>query len=132
MITIRSSPDMAQVLASSIDTDLARLLKERRDQLLEHDGYDLGELAHFIVAEAGDSLADIEGAAGVPLATNLVDGTRLGNPDFTDNFEFVQRHDGGWFEAVAILGDDGFGLALFVPDRLGIDPALLSLVRERH
>lgn len=131
MITIRCSADMARALASSMNDNLKQLLATRRDQLQEHCDEDLGELAHFIVAEAGDTLPAIEGAAGVGLATNLVDGTRHGEPGFVDNFEFVQRHPGGWFEAVVILSDDGFGLVLLVPDQPGIDPALLRLVRDR-
>ncbi len=129
MISIRSTADMARALASPIDADLKRLLELRRDQLLEHDGYDLGELAHFIVAEPSDTLVAIEGVAGVPLATNLVDGSRLGESDFTANFEHVARH-GPWFEAVMILSDDGFGIALFVPDRPDIDADLLDLLRN--
>lgn len=130
MITIRCSADMVRALASPINDDLKQLLATRRDQLEEHCD-DLGELAHFIVAEAGDTLPAIEGAAGVGLATNFVDGTLHGEPDFVDNFEFVQRHQGDWFEAVVILSDDGFGLVLLVPDQPSIDPALLSLVRDR-
>lgn len=129
MLSIQSSADMALALASPIDTDLKRLLALRRDQLLACDGYDLGELVHLIVAEPFDTLAAIEGAAGVPLATNLVDGSKFGEPGFTANFEYVARH-GEWFEAVMILSDDGFGIVLFVPDRSDIDPTVLGLVRD--
>lgn len=129
MISIRSTADMARALASPIDVELKRLLALRRDQLLACDGYDLGELAHFIVAEPFDTLAAIEGVVGVPLSTNFVDGSRHGDPGFTANFEHVERH-GAWFEAVMILSDDGFGIVLFVPDRPGVDAALLKLVRD--
>jgi len=129
MISIRSTADMAHALASSIDADLKRLLALRRDQLLDRDGYDLGELAHFVVAEPLDMLAAIEGVVGVSLATNLVDGSSYGDPSFTANFEYVARH-GAWFEAVLILSDDGFGIVLFVPDRPDIDQTLLGLVRD--
>jgi hypothetical protein len=130
MISIRSSADMARALASQLDVNLKRLLALRRDQLLEHDGYDLGDLAHFLVAEPGDTIAELEGEAGVAIASNLVDGTRFGDPDFTDNFEFVQEHDRGWLEAVTILSDDGFGVALIVGDCPGTDPTLLALLRQ--
>lgn len=111
MIPIRSSADMDRALASELDADLKRALASKRDQLLEHEGYGLGELAHFLVAEPGDDPAALSLPAE-PL------------------FELVQLHPGGWFEAVLILSDDGFGLALFVPDRPDTDPALLSLVRD--
>jgi hypothetical protein len=130
MISIRSGADMARALASPIDADLKRLLALRRDQLLEHDGYDLGELAHFIVVEPSDTLTVIETAAGIPLATNMINGSKLGEPGFTTSFEYVERHGGAWFEAVTIVSDDGFGIVLLVPDRPYIDPALLGLVRD--
>lgn len=129
MISITSSADMARALSSPLDADLSRLLALRRDQLLEHDGYDLGELAHFILAERGDTIAAIEGVVGVPLATNLVDGRTYGDPGFTANFEFVECH-GAWFEAVTIVSDDGFGIVLLVPDHSDIDATLLGLVRD--
>ena len=130
MITIRSTADMARALASPLDADLLQLLALRRDQVLEHDGYDLGELAHFIVAEPGDTLAAIETAAGIPFATNMIDGSKLGDPGFTASFEYVERHGGAWFEAVTIVSDQGFGIALLVPDRPDIDTSLLGLVRD--
>lgn len=129
MISIRSSAEMASTLASPIDADLKRLLALRRDQLLEHDGYDLGELAHFVVATPSDTVAGIEGVVGVPLTTNLVDGSKLGDRGFADNFEYVERH-GAWFEAVMILSDDGYGIVLFVADRPDTDASLLGLVRD--
>lgn len=129
MISIRSSADMARALALPLDPDLLALLALRRDQLLEHDDYDLGELAHFLVAEHADTVAAIEGVVGVPLATNFVDGSTFGDPGFTANFEYVERH-GAWFEAVTIVSDDGFGIVLLVPDRSDIDASLLGLVRD--
>lgn len=129
MISIRSSADMARALALPLEPDLHELLSLRRDQLLEHSDYDLGELAQFLVAEPADTVAAIEGVVGVPLATNLVDSSKYGDPSFTDNFEYVERH-GAWFEAVTIVSDDGYGIVLLVPDRPDIDPALLGLVRD--
>ncbi|WP_411341327.1 hypothetical protein V6U71_05650 [Sphingopyxis sp. J-6] len=122
---------MAHALASPIDADLKRLLALRRNQLLEHDGYDLGELVHIVVAEPRDTLATIEGVVGVPLSTNLMDGIHHGEPGFTANFEYVARH-GRWFEAVLILSDDGFGVVLFVPDHPNVDASLLALVRDHN
>lgn len=130
MISIKSTADMAATLDTLLDPDLRRLLTDRSDQLLEYDGYDLGELVHIVVAQRDDTLAAVEAAAGVPLATNLVTGARLGDEDFEPCFEFVERH-GGWLEAVLILSDDGFGVVLLVADQIDTDPALLALLR-RH
>ena len=129
MISIKSTADIARALSLPIDAELKRLLALRRDQLLAHYGYDLGELAHFVVVEPVDMLAAIEGVVGVPLSANLVDGSKLGDLGFTANFEYVARH-GTWFEAVMILSDDGFGVVLFVPDRPDIDATLIELVRK--
>lgn len=129
MISIRNSADMDRALVSLLDPALRRLLTLRRDQLAE-DGLDLEEIAHFIVVRPGDTLAAVEAEAGVAIATNLVDGSRLGEPEFEPLFETVTRKD-GWLEAVMILSDDGFGLVLFVPDTIDVDPAI-SLLLRRH
>ncbi len=128
MLSIRNSADMEHALMSLLDPVLRRMLTLRRDQLAE-DGFDLDEIVHIIVVRPGDLLADVEAEAGVALATNLVDGSRLGEPEFESLFEYVERKE-GWLEAVMILSDDGFGLVLFVPDTIDIDPAI-SLVLRR-
>lgn len=129
MLSIRNSADMDRALVSLLDPALRRLLTLRRDQLAE-DGLDLDEIVHIIVVRPGDTLAEVEAEAGVAIATNLVDGSRLGDPEFEPLFEYVTRKD-GWLEAVMILSDDGFGLVLFVPDTIDVDPAI-SLLLRRH
>jgi hypothetical protein len=129
MLSIRNSADMDRALVSLLDPALRRLLTLRRDQLAE-DELDLEEIAHCIVVRPGDTLAAVEAEAGVAIATNLVDGSRLGDPEFEPLFEYVTRKD-GWLEAVMILSDDGFGLVLFVPDTIEVDPAI-SLLLRRH
>lgn len=128
MISIRSSADLVRALDGPLPPDLRRLLIQRRDQLSNGADVDLSELVHVIVAQPGDTLATIEAEAEVPIATNYADGSRLGEPDFTPSFEFVRHHYGGWTEAVLILSDDGFAVALFVPDRSDTDPDLLRLL----
>lgn len=129
MLSIRNSADMNGALASLLDPVLRRLLTLRRDQLAE-DGLDLDEIVHIIIVRPGDTLVEVEAEAGVAIATNLVDGSRLGDPEFEPLFEYVTRKD-GWLEAVMILSSDGFGLVLFVPDTIDVDPAI-SLLLRRH
>lgn len=119
MIDITDSASLAAALNSPLDDALKRLLTRRRDQLLsDTDGrYDIAELAHIIVVEPGDSIATIETTAGYPIIRPPI-------------FEWVALH-GEWFEGIAVLSDDGFGIALFVPDDERIDPTLLSLMREQ-
>ena len=129
MISIRSLSELQR--AWPLDATALKVMLPHLEQLTEYDLLDFSDIVHFIVVEAGDDLATIEGVAGVPLATSYIDGTRYGDPDFSDNFEFVERH-GDWFEAVIILNDDGFGVVLLVPDRPDIDPTLRGLVRDRR
>jgi hypothetical protein len=128
MLSIRNSTDMDRALVSLLDPTLRRLLTLRRDQLTE-DGLDLDEIVHIIVVRPGDTLAEVEAEAGVAIATNLVDGSRLGDPEFQPLFEYVTRED-GWLEAVMILSDDGFGLVLLCPDTIDVDPAISLLLRR--
>jgi hypothetical protein len=130
MLSIRSSADMEQALASLMDPALRSLLTARRDQLAGDTGLDLSELVHIIVALPGDTLMAVETEAGVPLATSLVDGSRLGDREFDPCFEYVEQHPGGWWEAVLILSDDGFGIVLLVQDRIDVDPRLPLLLRR--
>ncbi|OAO01441.1 hypothetical protein A8B75_15005 [Sphingomonadales bacterium EhC05] len=61
----------------------------------------------------------------------MVDGARYGHPDFTPSWEWVEKHN-GWFEAVFIISDDGFGVNLFVqnePEASDAD-SLRAMFRE--
>lgn len=100
MHTITSSAAMAAFLAQPLDPTLRRILTERVAQLAEYDAYDLGELARFSIVERCDTLEAIEAA--------------LGFSPFVCTPEGVTAH-GGWFEAVFVLSDDGFGLVLLIP-----------------
>jgi len=107
MLSIRNLADMARALASPLDPELRRLLALRRDQTGVQD-------VHLIVVRPGDTLAQVEAEAGVSIYLE----------DDVPAFEWVERHR-GWIEAVIVLNDDGFTVALFVPDRIDVDPELL-------
>lgn len=114
MLTITNSAEMARVLSTMTDTTLKRILTDRVEQLAEYDGYDLGELAHFLIVQPGDTLDTIEAALGYSPITSLC--------------EVVIDH-GGWLEAVFIVSDDGFGWVLLVPDDPAAPPDLRELCR---
>ncbi|KTR84461.1 hypothetical protein NS277_04750 [Novosphingobium barchaimii] len=118
MLKIADMAALARALDSPLDRVLRELLRQRCDQLLADTGgdYDLGDLAEFLVVEPHDAVADVEAAAGYPVVTKPA-------------FEWVADH-GGWYEAVTILSDDGFGIVLFVPHSDGVDPSLLALLRD--
>jgi len=119
MLNINSTTTLVTVLASPIDVTLKRLLTLRRDQLLSDTdgGYDIGNLVQMIVVEPGDSTIMIETTAGYPVIRSPI-------------FEWAAYHD-GWFEAAAILSDDGFGVVLFAPDRSDVNATLLSVLRRQ-
>lgn len=129
MLSIRNTAAMAHALDMPIDTDLKCLLRRRVDQLSEHDGYDLSQLAHFVVVQAGDCLCCVEAELGFSPLANFVDDARYNEPGFTPSFEWIEDHS-GWFELVFVLSDDGFGVVLLVEESEGVDPELLALCRE--
>lgn len=112
MLTITTSAVMADFISTLTDTTLKSILTDRVDQLADYDGYDLGELAHFLIVQPGDTLDAIEAALGFSPQTNPA--------------EAITNH-GGWLEAIFILGDDGFGWVLLIPNQPGILPDLVHL-----
>jgi hypothetical protein len=130
MISLRTSTAIHSTLSLLADNQLRFLLAERFDQLTNAwEGIDLSDLTHFLIIQTGDTAADAEHELGWSLLVNPVDGARFGQPDFTSSWEWIEDH-GGWFEAVYILSDDGFGISLFVQDDPNTDADLLALFRE--
>jgi hypothetical protein len=130
MITLRTAAAAQSTLALLADNQLRALLSERFDQLTNAwEGIDLGDLTHFLIIQAGDTAADAERELGWSLLQNMVDGARFGQPDFTPSWEWIEDH-GGWYEAVFILSDDGFGISLFVQDHPEADAELLAMCRS--
>lgn len=128
MQIINSPETLTLALASSLDPTLERLLRLRVEQLTGYEGYNLDDLAVFIVVESHDTLAAIEAELRIPLTVNMVDGSRWPDPDFCPNWEWCERID-GIYEITFILDDSGYGHVIFVPDRADIDATLLSLCR---
>lgn len=57
--------------------------------------------------------------------TNLLE--QLRSQPF-ETWEYIDHHD-GWFEAVFVISDDGFGHVVLVPDQPDSDPELLETCR---
>lgn len=100
-----------------IASDLASILRTRRDQLMEFG--DLTEIGEFVIIQPGDTMAAIDKATGWPI---LIDGI--------PTWEWVQQQPGPIFEMPFILSDSGAGHVLLVHDAEGIDPDLLDLCRS--
>jgi hypothetical protein len=129
MITLRTAAAVKSTIALLADNKLRSLLTERAEQLTTAwEGIDLSDLTHFLIIHAGDTAADAERELGWSLLVNPVDGARFGDPAFTPSWEWIENH-GGWFEAVFIISDDGFGISLFVQDHPDTDTELLALCR---
>lgn len=120
MLIINTPDRFERALDSCLAENIKRLLATRADLI---------DLAIFVIPAPGDSMANIEAAAGIPIATNFIDGARYGEPDFMPSFEWVMDH-GALYEIPYVLSDDGSGVVLIVPDREGVDPMLLSLARD--
>jgi hypothetical protein len=124
---IVTSPQIAMGIT---DPDVRRLVWTRFHQITAGQAYDYDRHGELLVVEPGDSVAALEEESGCPILYNPFDGTRFGDPGFAPMFEAIEEHP-GCFEVVAILNDDGFGVALFVPKQPGIDPELLGMC-ARH
>jgi hypothetical protein len=117
MILIRTAEEMARALDSPLDPELKRILAEHWARLADYD-LPLSDLAEFVIAQPGDTLAELETATAMP----LVDHDK-GQPTFALGPERVEQH-AECLEVVFILSDDGFGVVLLVVNATGIDPML--------
>lgn len=71
-------------------------------------------IAWLFVLHAGDTAGCLEAFRGRPF----------------EDWEFID-HDDGWYEAVFIMSDDGFGHVVLIPDQPYTDP-LLRAICEAH
>lgn len=74
---------------------------------------ELMDLATLFIVQPGDTLGTLQQARGWPF----------------EHWEFVLRHQNGWFEAVFVISDDGVGHVVLVPDLPVVDTGLLDLFK---
>ncbi|MFZ2171441.1 MAG: hypothetical protein WAW61_17605, partial [Methylococcaceae bacterium] len=91
--------------------------------------YDPDEHGFFILVEPGDTSEQIEMATGYSLLKSLFSDTEYGDPDFSPDFEYLEDQ-GGFYEAVFIFTDSGFGVVIIIPKEEGIDGRILELCSE--
>ena len=127
MLIIDTPLAMARAKQTLLNPWLRRRLALRERQVFDA-GCRVGDLGPIVVVQTGDTLAAVEAAAGLPIATNLVDGATWPSPDFVPSFEWAEQ-DHGWHELVYVTSDDGSGAVVLVPDRDGIDPTLRAIVQ---
>lgn len=73
---------------------------------------ELIDLAWLFVVQPGDRVDHLQSLRGRPFV----------------GWEFIELRD-GWFEAVFVLSDDGFGHVVLIPDDPATDSDLLALCR---
>ncbi len=71
-------------------------------------------LGYILIVEPGDTIANIDAKLGFPLLAN--------------RHEFILEHT-HWYELVYVLGQDGYGIEVFVPKTIDL-PELLAMCIE--
>lgn len=119
MLFIRCPTDL-----TFVDDSLLRdLVSLRLSQLSNGEPYTPEIHGELLVVQPGDRVNEIERAVGFPILTNVIDGTRYGEADFTPASEVIEAHATA-FEIVFATHDD-FGFAVFVPKHPSIDVELM-------
>ncbi len=98
--------------ASAQVPEVAPLLAKRIEELEQYAEDDLGSLVNVLVVQPKDALAEVEAELGFHIDQRTP--------------EIIESHP-GWYELTYVLGDDGFGLVLYVPKSADIDPLLREL-----
>lgn len=118
MQCLRNAESITVFLETCPHPELHKLISERMAELAEYSDYDISELVNFLVVDPGDSLASISQEVGFSVG------------DVSRPMESIAAR-GAWFEVVFVLGDDGFGLVIYVPAHGLNDPLLVELC-ARH
>jgi hypothetical protein len=105
------------------------LVQLRFAQVCAGEPHDPDRHGYTIIVEAGDTVEDIERQARFSILTDTLGETRFGDPDFTPAAEVIEEH-AGCYELVFIFTDDGYGIEIFVPKSVGVDPALLAMCAQ--
>jgi hypothetical protein len=130
MLSIRDGEAIERALRSNIDHRTKALLRLRRMQLAkDQPEEDIAELAHFAIVQPGDTPAHLENAIGFSIFQNPADGSRLGDPDFTPGWEWMQDH-GFAYELCFIMDDSGFGHVVIIPKMKRIAGDFLDFCRQ--
>ena len=82
---------------------------DRYRELLE-----TGPIAWLFILQTGDTVGCLEALRERPF----------------EGWEFID-HDDGWYEAVFVISDDGFGHVVLIPDQPDTDP-MLRAICEAH
>jgi len=118
MIVLRDIESVGQLAQAEI----RQLIQKRIEEITQGEPYDADVYGHFVIAEAGDCIADIEAVTCCPIVP-------AGDADFAPSFEWLVE----WptcYEAVFIFSDDGYGIDLLIPKLPDMDAYLLAMCEK--
>ena len=127
MLVLRDPSDAARIA----DPDVRRLIELRFAQITEGEPYECDRHGYMVVVEPGDTREDLERVTGFALLEDAFGEFRFGDPDFTPAAEVIEDHGRCGYEIAYVLNDDGYAVALFLPNSDGVDPELLAMC-EAH
>jgi hypothetical protein len=110
------------------DPELRQLIDTTIAALSEDGPYDPDVLGYFLIVESGDSLATINAQLGFDILVNKWTGIRFDAPGYTQSFEVLDEH-AGYYEMVFVLGQDGYGIEVFIPKGIDLQDLLAMCVQ---
>lgn len=108
-------------MAAALPT-LDQLPRRRVEDILNSQ---LADMTHILIMEPGDTEHDI--IAEIGFSPIEVEGIWFGQPGFRPAWDILHDH-GDWFEMVFCIGNCGFAVIIFTPEREGADQAGLAEV----
>ncbi len=108
MYDLADMDGLRAVLDQPLDRNLHALLADRLSDTL-HCG--LEDHTHVLVIEEGDAESAVIAAIGFSPLRSRIDGT----PEQPD-WDWIERHEGGWYEVLYCVGNSGFAYILFIED----------------
>lgn len=125
MQVLRNPSDLA-----CVQNDATRDLLATRFQLLEEVMASTPDYAgFFMIAEPGDTIAELEATLTRPILSNRFDDLIYGDPGFTPEAEYIDAH-GDFYELLFILSDDGTGVILIIPKHAHLPDQLLNFCAD--
>lgn len=97
--------------AKSLGPELGELIGLRIEELAEYEVDDLSSLIKILVLAPGDALTTVDAELGFSLLDRDCD---------------VAESHRDWFELTLVLSDDGFGVVIYVPKHVDLDPRLTA------
>lgn len=126
MLTFTEAASIAASSTAPVAPDLQNLLERR---VADWTDTNVLALTHLVIVQPADTAADLTREITLSPLVNPLDGSHFGSENFQPFWDWLIRHDSGWFEMIVTVGNSGFAFVLFIQDAEGGDPALLALCR---